>query len=242
MQNGFLRLLILLSLSGLAATPAVAQARKAPAKAAPAKAAHDHDSEDDEPPFKVTGGGKIPVGWTATVERGGPLANVKFEPTASGWHSRTASSVTLYRPGDDARGNYRVTITLEQTEGSPGHAEPYGVLLGAAGLKNDITHQRYTSFTIRGDGKFQIRRRAAGKGTDVTNGWVESDKLHQMDDKGRCSNALSVVVGPSEVQFLINGAEVHRAKRAEVDTDGIVALRISHNLDLNISDFAVTQG
>ena len=243
MQNGLSKFLIPVAVLFLASQPALAQAHKTPAKPAPAKPAHEaHDSEDDEPPFKVTGGGKIPTGWTARVERDGPIANVKFEPTANGWHSRTASSVMLYRASDDARGNYKVTITFEQTEGSPGHAEPYGLILGAAGLKADAAHQRYTSFTIRGDGKFQIRRRAAGKGTDVTNGAVESGKLHKMDEQGRRSNELSVVVGPTDVQFLINGAEVHRAKRGEVDTDGIVALRISHNLDLNITDFKVIQG
>jgi hypothetical protein len=203
-------------------------------------AKHDHD-DDEEPPFNVEGGGKIAAGWTAKVDRD-PLTKVRFESLPTGWHVRTAASVMLFRPADAISGNYRVTVTMSQTEGSPGHAEPHGLLLGGSALSGAAAKQRYTSFVVRGDGKFQIRRRADGRGTDVTNGSVDSKAVHQMDDKGRCTNELTVVVGATDVQFLVNGTEVHRAKRSDVDADGVVALRISHNLDLTISAFNLTKG
>jgi hypothetical protein len=237
---GLLILLCLIFATGAGAQ----QARRPPAhpkENARTAARHDHE-EDEEPPFKMEGGGKIAAGWSAKVDKNDSLTKVRFEPTAGGWHARTAVPVVLFRATDAMTGNYRLTVTFAQTEGTPGHAEAYGLLLGASGLAGDAAKQRYTSFVIRGDGKFQIRRRAAGKGTDVTNGLVVSRAIHKLDAQGRCSNELTVVVGAAEVQFLVNGTEVHRARRADVDADGGVAFRLSHNLDLNISAFSLTKG
>jgi hypothetical protein len=243
-----LTVVLFLIFAGSPVRAAAQQAHPAPAHGAahPKEAAkpadhHDHGDDDDDPPFPVEGGGKIAAGWTAKIDPKDSITKVKFEAAGEGWHSRTGTPVVLFRPGDVANGNYRLTVTFAQTEGSPGHAEPYGLLIGASGLAGSAAKQSYTSFSIRGDGKYQIRRRARGKGTDVTNGTVASTALHKMDDKGRCSNELTVVAGAADVRFLLNGTEVHRAKRADVDADGAVALRLSHNLDLNISAITITK-
>ena len=46
------------------------------------------------------------------------------------------------------------------------------------------------------------------------------------------TNELAIVVAADAVRFMINGKEVARKARTEVQTDGIVGLRINHQLDL----------
>ena len=46
---------------------------------------------------------------------------------------------------------------------------------------------------------------------------------------------------PDSIRLLVNGVQVHALEGAHVgSTDGFVGLRVNHNLDVHISDFAVT--
>jgi hypothetical protein len=245
MMHRVLAALAALLLTVSVAQPAAAQARKAaaPASKVPAakhaQAAHD---DDDEHEIDVPGGGMIAPGWTAKVDGNEPLSKVKFVSEGTGWHLRAAHSATFFRASDVESGSYTVKATLNLMETAPGHAEGYGLILGAKGLGEAPAKQSYTTFTIRADGKFQIRRRTNGEGGDVTNGAIASAAVHKADAKGRSSNEISVVVGATDVRFLVNGQEVHKAKRSEVDTDGQLAIRVNHNLDIAIPAFSVTKG
>ncbi len=239
MQRILAALAVLLSF--IAVPQVLAQGNRAAASAKPVEVSKQ-GGEEEETEIKVPNGGKIAAPWTAMTDRSASLDKTSFAQEGAGWHVRTARSVTLYRASDNMSGNYTVKATLKQTEGTPGHAESYGIFLGGKGLGGEMAKQGYTSFTIRGDGKFQIRRRAKGKGVDVTNGSVESAALQQLNDKGQSTNEISVVVGATDVRFLINGKEVHKAARADVDTDGHVAIRVSHNLDIAIPSFTVVKG
>jgi hypothetical protein len=198
------------------------------------------EGQEEHGEFKVVGGGKLPAGWAARVDRDEPLTQTVLEPMDGGWHVRTARSVVLYRPADAARGNYRVTANITQTEDSPGHSEAFGLILGGKDLKG--AGIAYTYFLIRADGKVLVKRRAGERTSDVTAGWLDHAAVQQAGDKGACTNELSVVVDAAEVRFLVNGKTIHRARRAEVDADGIAGLRVSHNLDLHLTRFAVTRG
>jgi hypothetical protein len=53
-----------------------------------------------------------------------------------------------------------------------------------------------------------------------------------------------VRVTPDAVRFLVNGTEVQTLSRAQLggaSTDGLVGLRVNHNLDLMIEGFGVTR-
>ena len=57
-----------------------------------------------------------------------------------------------------------------------------------------------------------------------------------------------VIVGAQKIQYLINGKEVYSMDRAQAvgtgkmlsSTDGIVGIRVSHNLDVHIAGFKIT--
>jgi hypothetical protein len=58
-----------------------------------------------------------------------------------------------------------------------------------------------------------------------------------------------VVVGAQKIQYMINGKEVYSMDRAKAvgagnmlaSTDGIAGIRVSHNLDVHISDFKISK-
>src|SRR5690349_16855558 len=126
----------------LGAGTAMAQAaRKPAAKAPPAK-------EEEEVERKIVGGGKIPTGWVARTDRDAPLSKVKVETTPAGLHIETATILVLYRPTDQLSNNYHLGASFTQNDGSPGHAEPYGLILGGT-VKGDTL--AYTYFLVDGE-------------------------------------------------------------------------------------------
>jgi len=210
----------------LGAVPAMAQAPKAAAKPA-AKGAEEQDVER-----KIVGGGKIPAGWTVQTERDAPITKVKFEQTPSGWHVETATIAVLYRPTDMLSRNYHLGATFTQRDFSPGHAEPYGLILGGV-VRGDTL--AYTYFLVEADGKFSIRRRTGSKSVDLGSGWMDNKAIHQADAKGAATNQLLVERTPAGVRFLINGAEVFKASADSAHADGFTGFRISHNLSVDVT-------
>ena len=71
--------------------------------------------------------------------------------------------------------------------------------------------------------------------------WTAHEAVRSADSSGKATNALAVESLPDAVRFLANGVEVRRIPRsAMLKTDGMVGLRINHNLDVHIAEFAVT--
>jgi hypothetical protein len=48
-----------------------------------------------------------------------------------------------------------------------------------------------------------------------------------------------VVVGKDGVSVRVNGQQVYLAPAKEIDTDGIVGLRVNHNLSLHIENLEI---
>jgi hypothetical protein len=209
----------------LGAMPAMAQASKGQAKT--------NGGEEEEVERKIVGGGKIAAGWTAKVDRDGPIAKVKLEAAANGAvHIETAASAVFYRPADKLSRNYHLAATFTQQEASPGHAEPYGLIFGGE-LRGDTLD--YTYFMIQADGKFSVRRRTGDKSKDLGNGWMENKAIQQADAKGTCTNRLMIERTPNGVRFMINGTEVFKAPPDSARPDGISGVRVSHNLSVDVS-------
>jgi len=199
-----------------------------------ALAAGNARAQEEEAELEVKGGGTLPTGWLARIDgRDTTLAKVLVENVAGGVHVRTAKSLVLYRPTDRLSRNYHFAGTFTQNEPSPGHAEPFGLVIGGANLGDSTLS--YTYFLVRTDGKFQIRRRAGRRNTDVVEGWVDHAAVKQADASGKASNRLMVEVTPTAVRFLVNNTEVHRTTPDKVDANGIAGWRFTHNVDVTVT-------
>ena len=200
------------------------------------EAPHPDGNEHDE--HAVQGGGSVPPGWTARPDGQTGLDNVKAAPMGSGIHVTLGPSIILYRAANDGKGPFHTLATFTQTKPT-GHAEGYGLFAGGRGLNGPA--QSYVYFLVRQDGSYLIKRRDGDKTSDISKGWVTDPAVRKPDGGGASTNLLEIdhKRDPSKVVFLVNGKPVHTADAKTLNLDGIVGLRINHNLDVNVEGFDV---
>ena len=194
--------------------------------------AQQHDHDDDH---AVAGGGTLPAGWMARTDGGRPLANLKFETMAPGWHLTTGPAVILYRDADKVDGPVHAITTIHLFPAS-GHAEGFGLFLGGQNLQAD--NQSYTYFLIRGDGMYLVKRRT-GATTSTVVDWTASDAIKKASADSSVANEISFLASRDSVAFSVNGKTVATLPASQLDTRGIVGLRVNHNLNLHIASLGV---
>jgi hypothetical protein len=182
------------------------------------------------------GGGVLPDGWKHRFDLTNmKLEHVRFMTHGTSYHVTSGPPGIYYTTAMTAGGNYTVRATFTQlSEGT--HREGYGPFIGGRDL--DGAGQRYTYFLVRKDGKFLIKQRDGTNTKGVTD-WTAHAAIKPFGADKKMTNELAIAVGEDAVRFLINGTEVATRPRSEVDTEGIVGLRVNHNLDLMVEGFAV---
>ena len=206
---------------------------------------------DDDPTTEVTASGDLPDGWMvrfdpARVRPNRPtpptptVADVNFRVMGSGLHATSGPAGVYYKSGDEASGEYTVSVRFSQAK-SMGH-EGYGIVFGGSNLQEST--QNYVYFLVRpNDGGILINHRSSDAAPTKLVGWEIHAAVGAEDTDGKAANALEVRVTDDAVHFMANGEEVSVLSRAELGdavTDGQIGLRINHNLDLHISEFAIT--
>lgn len=197
--------------------------------AAPAAAQHEHKP--------VSGGGALPAGWHARPDKAdAPADQIMFMAHGDGFHVKTGPATILWHEATRASGNFTASATFAATGQSP--REAFGLVIGGQKLADaDVD---YAYFIVRGDGSFMIRHRA---GTEVHTiaPWTKHEAVRAFEGDAAVSNTLTVDAGAQQVRFLVNGTEVAAFARADaMRVDGLVGLRVNHNLDLQVSGLAVT--
>ncbi len=192
---------------------------------------HQHDPDD-----KVAGNHDFPAGWQVRLDHpDAGIENVIFQKMGDGFHVTVGPAVILYDPQIHGMGEFRAHASFaQQTQAR--HPEGYGLIAGGRALNGE--GQDYVYFLIRQDGKFLVKHRA-GSDTHTVQEWTASDAIRTATD-GTATNQLAIEAGPQSARFLINGTEVASFKDVPyLNTDGIVGLRVNHNLDVHITDFGV---
>jgi len=208
------------------------------ALAAPLRAQESGHRGHDHADQAVPGGGTIPAGWSARADENAGIANVKVVPMGKGIHVTLGPAIILYRENSGGKGPFHTLATFTQTKPTT-HAEGYGLFYGGQGL--DGAGQKYTYFLVRQDGSYLIKQREGEKTTEITKGWVASPAVHKIEGKGSSTNLLEIdhKRDPSKVVFMVNGQAVHTLDAKATSTDGVVGMRVNHNLDLHIDGFDV---
>jgi hypothetical protein len=200
-----------------------------------ALAAQRSDSAKSASPASA---GAPPAGWTLRADANGDSSDIRFSVMEPGYHLTLGPAVILYRQKDRVTGPFHTLARLHQTKKLE-HAEGYGLFIG--GRELDRSSQAYTYFLIRSDGKFLIKRRQGERLTELTDGWRDHPAINQVDAKGASANLLEIDAkrDPRIASFMVNGKEVHRIPASRVEFQGIVGLRVNHNLDIHIEEFAI---
>lgn len=182
----------------------------------------------------IEGGGVLAEGWMARTDGGQDFENIRFTDDHGTLDISVGPAIVAYRDEFMASGDYTVSATIEQLS-SKGHAHGTGLIVGGADILGP--DQVYTYFLVRGDGFYIIKTRT-GEETAEVMPWTEDGSIN-VDELGTTSNDLSIQVMGSDMIFMINGKEVHRAAKADLYHDGTYGIRLNHNLEMKISDLKV---
>ena len=185
------------------------------------------------PPLQAQQGGVQADGWQYRLDRDGHAEDLlSFMSMGSGVHAQTTSrgAAIFWRPGDRASDNFTISASFTQMEPST-HPNALGLFFGGSNLTDG--NQQYSYFVIREDGQFLIKKRTGNETSTVVD-WTGHDAINALNPRGSATNTLAVEVGASQVRFLVNDTEVSSQPRSAVDTNGLVGLRVAHQLNVHI--------
>jgi hypothetical protein len=186
---------------------------------------------------------QAPEGWRMRVDRGASGEDPDDRPDlqvvtrGKGFQVTGGPAGTFWRPSQTAAGNYTAKATFTLMKPS-GHTNYYGLIFRGSGLEG--ASQAYTYFLVAQDGTYIIRERMGEKVTDVQKS-TQHAAVKRPDTTGRSTNALEVRVAPDNVSYVVNGTVVHTAPRKAATTDGLVGVRVNHQLDVLVEDFQVNK-
>lgn len=182
-----------------------------------------------------------PAGWNVRYDRPNtPDSALTFVTMEPGWHVTTSRAAgILYNPATRASGQYRVEAEIFLFDPG-GRREAFGILIGGKNL--DAENQSYTYFLIREGGECIIKRRSGSQAPTIRD-WTAHPAIVSFATKpegeSTAKNILAIDVGAEQVRFLVNGQEVASLPKSEVETDGIVGIRVNHRLNLHVSRLEV---
>lgn len=176
-----------------------------------------------------------PQDWHVRFDRPGPPDSaVYFVTMEPGWHITSGPSGILYNPSQVAQGEYRVKSEIYLFPGE--RREGYGIFIGGKDLADQ--GQAYVYFLLRKDGRYMIKHRS-GSQTPTIVPWTVHEAIVPQSGDENAKNVLEVAVGTEKLDFYVNGERVKSLPRGDLGTDGVVGLRINHNLNLHVSSLTV---
>jgi hypothetical protein len=202
-------------------------------------AAQSMSGADKDPTKKVEGNTPLPAGWTGRTDRANDkLSDAKFVKMGPGYHVTSGPAAIYWNAAQTAKGPFVATASLTQTK-APMHPEAYGVIFMGKNL--EAANQSYAYFIVRGDGKFMVNHRAGAEVHKLVP-WTDNAAVHKADASGKATNTLTVDASKADsVRLLVNGTQVAALPAGQFGgTDGIVGLRVNHNLDVHVGEFTVT--
>jgi hypothetical protein len=187
------------------------------------------------PDKPVAGSGKLPGAWKVRFDKpDAKVETVDVKEEKDALLFQTGPAGIYYKPDMKAQGDYEVSASFSQLDPSD-TPEEFGLFIAGADLDKDTQH--YTCFLVRQDAKFLIQKRT-GAATKAAVAWRPVPAMKE--PKGvKTTNTLIVRAHGSAVRFFIGEKEVAKLTRAQVGGDGIVGLRINHNLHVQVSKFEV---
>lgn len=179
--------------------------------------------------------GNLAAGWAVRADSG-PGADNKLMMEGPAIHITTGgpptANGTFYNSTWTATGNRTYAATFTQNVKAT-HPDAYGLMIGGANLDKD--DQSYTYFEVRQAGEFYIANRKGAAVTPVV-GWTKNAAIKPEGSDGKQVNTLSIQVNGANVIFSVNGTQVSSQPATAVQTNGLFGFRVSHRLDINVTD------
>jgi len=191
-----------------------------------------------DPDLTPTGATGLPTGFVGRTDRANTnITDAKYVVSGNTWEITTGPAHIVYSPRNVASGNYTVTSTIEQLA-APRHREAFGLFF--AGQNLDTPAQKYSYFVVAGTGEMLVKHRDGDATRDLI-AWHKTQWVPPADSLGRQSYKLQVRVQGDSVKFLVNDVVAAALSKSALNlqTDGIVGLRVNHNLSLRATPVAI---
>ena len=188
---------------------------------------------------------QAPKGWRVRADRSTSASDpdaagsIKFVSTGTGFHATNPQAAVYWNPANTATGTYTLKGTFTLMKPSD-HTNYYGLVFGGSDLEGP--NQNYLYFVVAQDGTWLVKRRE-GNASTANVATSASAAVKKPDASGKSVNALEVRVTPKGTEYLVNGTPVHTEPRTgpAAKTDGIVGMRVNHQLDVQIDGFGVSK-
>jgi hypothetical protein len=200
---------------------------------------------------KVAGGGVTVKGWQGKEDAGNKqgltVNDSKFAPEGSGFRLTTGPAGLYWNPANTAKGDYSVKATFTEAKQTYNHPHPFGVFIGGAGLGTDAQNALYCA--AYRNGNYIVRMFSGGKRVDVVGKPAPHDAVKKAaTPETEVVQEVGWNVRGDKVECVINGATVWSGTKADVtgpgklpSSDGIAGIRVSHNSDALVTNFAITK-
>ncbi len=207
----------------------------------------------------VPGGGITGAGWQGNVidanslKQGRSINDSKFVASGDTIEINAGPNNIYWNPAHVGTGDFTVKATFAESNHlkHSNHPHPYGLFIGGVDLNTPKPGLVYCS--VYGNGNFIVRGFSPSSpnglftlGTSRRAGSHAAIRKAGADGTVTQDVALSVKAG--NIECAVNGQVVATYPVAEAigegklkTTDGIVGLRIGHNLDVKITGFALTK-
>ena len=187
---------------------------------------------------------QAPEGWMMRVDKSTSASDpdaagtIKFMTMGSTLHAVNPQAAVYWNPTNTMAGNYSVKGTFTLVKPS-GHTNYYGLVFGGKDLGG--AGQNYLSFLVGQNGTWLVKQRNTDKMTEDVAAKMANAAVKQPDASGKSVNALEVSVMGDKLQFKVNGTTVHTMAKGSLTTDGIYGIRVNHQLEVLIDDFAASK-
>ena len=197
---------------------------------------------------KVAGGGVTVKGWQGKVDSGNrqglAITDSKLAPEGSGMRLMTGAAALYWNPANVGKGDFSVKATFDEAKQPYNHPHPYGVFIGGKGLDGDQPQALYCA--AYRSGNYIVRGFSGGKPFGIVQKPTPNDAIAKGAADAPVKQEVMMRVSGDKVECTVNGASVWSATKADVtgagkldSTDGITGIRVSHNSDALVSNFAV---
>lgn len=200
---------------------------------------------------KVAGGGVTVKGWEGKADTGNKqgltVNDSKFAPEGAGFRLTTGPASLYWSPANVAKGDYSVKATFTEAKQTYNHPHPFGVFIGGSDLGTDTPTALYCA--AYRNGTYIVRMFSGGKRADVVGRPAPHDAVKKAAaPEDQVVQEVGWNVRGDKLECVVNGTAVWSGTKADVtgpgklaSTDGIAGIRVSHNSDALVTNFAITK-
>ncbi len=206
----------------------------------------------------VPGGGITGAGWQGNVidanalKQGRSITDSKFVADGSTITINAGPSGIYWNTAHMATGDFTVKATFAETNylKHSGHPHPYGVFVGGKDLNTPKASLLYCSAYGNGTAIFRGFAPTAPNGVFRLGGNrpVANEAIRKAGPDATVTQEIALNVRGGNVECVVNGATVATYPVADAvgdgklaSTDGLVGIRVGHNLDVVVTGFGITK-